>query len=363
MLKILKNAWYAAAYSDEVAGKPLARKLLNRDLVIFRTGSGASTVLEDRCPHRFAPLSEGSVIGDTIQCPYHGLRFDEAGQCSHNPHMKGGGPLKAARVDSWPVLEKYGIIWFWPGDPARAYEAALPRIEFLENPDEYGVVKGMLHVRGHYELVVDNLLDLSHAAYIHPQFMGSQYSTEELLAATTQKLERRERSIINHRMRSGLPAPAASQALFGFDAVTPVHSDSTMTWYPPAMLDFAAGSWEMGKSRESGAHIPQLHFITPETEFTSHYFFVNGRNRRLGDEEVDKALLDFFDLAFGRQDEPMIEKVQRRMGSISDINDLNPILLPTDAAPVSARRLLAKLIAEEATELEDGRDSEGLAAE
>ena len=211
--------------------------------------------------------------------------------------------------------------------------------------------------------MVDNLLDLSHAAYIHPQFAGGQYSSEELLAATKQKLERRERSIVNHRIRSGLAAPAAHQALFGFDAQTPVHSESTMTWHPPAMLDFAVGSWIDGTPKEEGAHIPQLHFITPETEFSSHYFFVNGRNRRLGDPEVDKALLDFFDLAFGRQDEPMIEMVQRRMGKISDINLLNPILLPTDAAPVSARRLLAKLIADEAAEDLSRSDEDAIAAE
>lgn len=353
MLTYLRNAWYAAAYVDEVEERPLGRKLLDCDIVIYRDEAGRVAVLEDRCPHRFAPLSAGRVIDDTIQCPYHGLRFDRTGACTHNPHMKGGGPLKAASVRSWPVMEKYGIIWFWPGEAESAREDALPRIDFLERPDEYTVVKGLVHVRGNYELVVDNLLDLSHAGYIHPQFAGSQYSVEELMAATTQRLERRERSIVNHRMRSGLAAPAASQALFGLDDKTPVHCDSTMTWYPPAMLDFAAGSWPENGTREEGAHIPQLHFITPETEFTSHYFFINGRNRERNNPEVDKALLDFFNLAFKQQDEPMIEMVQRRMGKVSDINELNPILLTTDAAPVSARRMLARLIAEEAAETVD----------
>jgi phenylpropionate dioxygenase-like ring-hydroxylating dioxygenase large terminal subunit len=347
MLTYLRNCWYAAAYADELTDRPLARKLLDHHVVLFRDAHGAATVLDDRCPHRFAPLSDGQLVEGTIQCPYHGLRFDGSGACTHNPHMKGGGPLPAARVRAWPVLERYGLVWIWPGAADKADPAALPRIAFLEQPDEYSVVKGLLHVRGHYELVVDNLLDLSHAAYIHPQFAGGQYSVEQLLAATTQKLERRERSVVNHRMRSGLAAPAASQNLFGFGPDTPVHTDSTMTWHPPAMLDFSAGSWEIDAPRESGAHIPQLHVITPETEFTSHYFFINGRNRRRDDAEVDKALLDFFDLAFRRQDEPMIERVQQRMGAVSDINQLNPILLATDAAPVSARRLLARLIAEE----------------
>lgn len=349
MLTYLRNCWYAAAYSEELGEAPLERKLLDRDMVLFRDGTGIAA-LEDRCPHRFAPLSAGEVVNGTIRCPYHGLQFDRSGACTHNPHMKGGGPLRAARVTAWVVMERYGIIWVWPGDPERADPEALPKIAFLEQPERFSVVKGRLHVRGNYELVVDNLLDLSHAAYIHPQFAGGQYTTEELLAATTQRLERRERSVINHRMRSGLAAPAPSQLLFGFPADAPTHIDSTMTWHPPAMLDFSAGSWLVCTEREDGAHIPQLHFITPETEFSSHYFFVNGRNQRRDDPEVDQALLDMFQLAFGKQDEPMIEMVQRRMGHISDINQLNPVLLATDAAPVSARRILARLIAEENNE-------------
>lgn len=347
MVTYLRNAWYAAAFSDEIGEKPLARTLLDQEIVLFRQADGALAALADRCPHRFAPLSDGKVIGNDIQCPYHGLQFDGTGACTHNPHMKGGGPLKAAHVAAYPTLEKYGILWFWPGDPALANEEALPRIAFLEQPERFSVVKGLLNVAGNYQLVVDNLLDLSHASYIHPQFGATGYTPEQLLAATTVKLERRDRSIVNHRVRSGLPAPAPSQILFGYDNVTPAHTKSTMTWHPPALLDFDAGTWVEGTPEEDGAHIPQLHFITPETEFTCHYFFVNGRNQRRDDPEVDKALLDVFDLAFRQQDEPIIESVQRRMGRISDINELDPILLPTDAAPVSARRLLAKLIAEE----------------
>lgn len=136
-----------------------------------------------------------------------------------------------------------------------------------------------------------------------------------------------------------------------------------MTWHPPAMLDFSVGAWEMDKDRASGVHIPQLHVITPETEFTSHYFFVNGRNRRQDEPEVDRMMLDFFEHAFAEQDEPMIEMVQQNMGAVSDINELGPILLATDAAPVSARRMLAALIeAERNGESAAGAPAEALAA-
>lgn len=362
MLSILRNAWYAAAYSDEIGDRPLTRTLIGTKVAMFRDSRGAAAMIRDRCPHRFAPLSAGKVVGDDLQCPYHGLRFNTSGQCVHNPHSKTGGRLAAADIPAWPVLERYGIVWFWPGDPDRADPAALPRIAFLEDP-EYAIVRGRLHVRGHYELVVDNLLDLSHAAFIHPQFSGGRHTPEQILAATRQKLERRERSIVNHRLRSGLAPGSAHVDVFGMDPAVPVHSDSTMTWHPPAMLDFSVGAWEMDKDRASGVHIPQLHVITPETEFTSHYFFVNGRNRRQDEPEVDRMMLDFFEHAFAEQDEPMIEMVQQNMGAVSDINELGPILLATDAAPVSARRMLAALIeAERNGESAAGAPAEALAA-
>ncbi|MCW2412655.1 MULTISPECIES: aromatic ring-hydroxylating dioxygenase subunit alpha [unclassified Sphingobium] len=350
MLSILKNTWYAAAYSHELGEGTLARTLIDQKAVLFRDSHGEAAMILNRCPHRFAPLSAGRIIDDTLECPYHGLRFNRDGECVLNPHSKTKAGLPAANIRAWPLLERYGIIWFWPGDPAKADPALLPVIDFLEQPDDYAVVRGLLHVKGHYELVVDNLLDLSHAAFIHPQFSGGNYTPEQLLAATTQRLERGDRWITNHRIRSGLGPSSAHVGLFGMDPKVVVETDTTMTWHPPAMLDFKLGSWEVGQPRESGAHIPQLHIITPETEFTSHYFFVNGRNRRRDEPEVDQALLDFFDMAFRQQDEPMIEMVQENMGAVSDIIELNPILLATDTAPVSARRMLADLIARERAE-------------
>ena len=346
-MRYLQNAWYAAAHADELASGPLSRTLLDQKIVIFRDDQGEPAMISNLCPHRFAPLSEGKLIDGVLECPYHGLRFNRDGKCVLNPHTPNRGPLPAADIRAWPVLERYGMIWFWPGDADKADPDLLPRIAFLEQPEEYSYVRGMLHVRGHYELVVDNLLDLSHAAFIHPQFNGGAYTSEQLLKATKQRLERHERHLVNHRLRSGLGPPSAHVRLFGLNPDVPVHTDTTMTWHPPALLDFAVGSWLMDQEREEGVHIPQLHVITPETELTSHYFFVNGRNRRQGEAEVDQALLAFFDLAFGQQDEPMIEMVQRNMGAVTDIMELKPILLPTDAAPVSARRILATLIAKE----------------
>ena len=91
----LKNTWYVATWADEVGRQPLRRKLLDQDLAIFRKQDGQPVAIGNRCPHRFAPLSMGKLIGDCIECPYHGLQFDGSGNCVVNPHGNKAIPPKA----------------------------------------------------------------------------------------------------------------------------------------------------------------------------------------------------------------------------------------------------------------------------
>jgi phenylpropionate dioxygenase-like ring-hydroxylating dioxygenase large terminal subunit len=349
MATYLQNAWYAAAFTDELNDGPLARTLLDMPVVLFRRADGTAAMLLDRCPHRFAPLSRGKIVGDAIECGYHGLRFNGAGACIHNPHLPDGRAPAAARVPAFPVLERSGMLWFWPGDPSRADPALLPPLAYLEDDAKFTVFHGHLHVRANYQLIIDNLMDLSHGSFLHPQFGSGGVSPEVALAATTMRLERRERSVFNYRVRSGLSAPAGVRALFGFDD-RPVHTKSHMTYHAPGLLDLDAGNWYPEQDEAEGLLIPQAHCVTPETEFSSHYFYSAGRNRGHDDPKVADAMMALLDTAFREQDEPMIEAVQSRMGSISDLDLLRPVLLTTDPAPVAARRLLAKLIAQEADE-------------
>ncbi|MGR4863116.1 Rieske 2Fe-2S domain-containing protein [Caulobacter sp. LARHSG274] len=349
MVSYLRNAWYAAAFADELHDRPLARTLLDMAVVLFRGADGAAAMLLDRCPHRFAPLSKGRIAGDGIECGYHGLRFNSAGACIHNPHLPDGRAPAAARVPAFPVLERFGMLWFWPGDPSRADPALLPALPYLEDDATFTVFRGHLQVRANYQLIIDNLMDLSHASFLHPQFGSGGVSPEVALAATTMRLERRDRSVFNYRMRSGLSAPAGVRALFGFDD-RPVHTKTHMTYHAPGLLDLDAGNWYPDQDEDEGLLIPQAHCVTPETEFSSHYFYSAGRNRGHDDPRVADAMTALLDTAFREQDEPMIEAVQSRMGSVSDLDVLRPVLLTTDAAPVAARRLLAKLIAQEGDE-------------
>src|SRR6516164_5283909 len=164
MTPFLRNQWYTAATSTELGAKPLARTICNEPLVIFRGEDGTAAVLTDRCPHRKAPLSSGEVIGSDIQCGYHGIRFAASGACTHVP---GNVPVgRDFRARCFPAREVHGLIFVWLGEASLADPALIP--DFGENvkPGWTGVY-GMLYVKANYQLLIDNILDLTHVVFVH----------------------------------------------------------------------------------------------------------------------------------------------------------------------------------------------------
>jgi vanillate O-demethylase monooxygenase subunit len=111
-MSYLKNIWYVAALASEVGTTPIARTICGEPILLLRKGDGSCVAAGNRCPHRFAPLDRGTMVGDGIvQCPYHGLQFDgTTGRCVHNPHGDGKIP-QAAAIPSYPLVEKHGLLW------------------------------------------------------------------------------------------------------------------------------------------------------------------------------------------------------------------------------------------------------------
>src|SRR5690554_5225072 len=104
----LENAWYVAALSADITRTPFAVKMLKQNLVLYRKLDGSVVALEDSCPHRRLPLSKGRVVEDTLECGYHGLRFDCSGACVQAPSSK--HIPRSAVVRHYPAVEKYGMI-------------------------------------------------------------------------------------------------------------------------------------------------------------------------------------------------------------------------------------------------------------
>ncbi len=341
----LRNAWYVAAYDHDVTQKPLSRTLLDTPVVLFRGESGTAMALADRCPHRLVPLSRGKVTGDHLECGYHGLRFDGGGACVLNPH--GGGHIpSSANVRSFPLIERHGLIWLWPGDPSRASPDLIPGDFAVLDSPQIRFIRGYIRVKANFQLIVDNLLDLSHTFYVHPQFAATSKAPEGAVRAPPKlKVERDGTSVWSYSSMDHVPATDLNRRM-GAKADW-VNARAHMRWFPPALLYFDLGFTEC-TAEAADYRQPGTHFITPETELTSHYFFTQGRSIELNSAETDEFVRQGVTFAFAQQDEPMLEAQQASLGNTGDIMAAKPVLLKTDAAPMAARRMLEELMEKEA---------------
>ena len=156
----LKDCWYMAAWAAELdEGKLIGRTLLEEPVLLYRGESGAAVVLDNRCCHRGALLSNGRREGDCVRCLYHGLKFDATGRCVQIP---GQDMIPAtACVRAYPVVEKHSWIWVWMGDPAKADERLIPPAVGLQDP-AWTLRSGRLDYEANYLLINDNLTDFTH---------------------------------------------------------------------------------------------------------------------------------------------------------------------------------------------------------
>lgn len=335
-MPFLRNAWYAAGWGKDIAGEAIARTILNEPVVLFREDDGTVRALHDACPHRFAPLSLGRLTGSGVVCPYHGLEFDGTGKCIRNPH---GAVTGALSVKGYPTCERYGMVWIWMGDPQQAKPASLPPLARMERPD-LSWIHGQLHVDTNYELVIDNLLDLSHVEFLHP-LLASAGNSER----TTFRAEEKDGVVSAFYDVHDEPITGLFQILWTASAST-ANLHAYMHWHAPSNLDLDTGM--ISDEADRGPKIPTVHLLTPETENSTHYFWAAGRNREHGNQQVSAMLHFGTQNAFENEDEPMIRAVRSRMKS-NDLFAHKPALLPIDKAAVLARRRLkARIEAEQA---------------
>jgi vanillate O-demethylase monooxygenase subunit len=336
----LRNAWYAAAWASELGpAAQFARTLLNEPVLLFRKENGEPAAIGNRCPHRFAPLDMGKRTGDRFACPYHGLVFDQTGACVFSPHGDGRIPAKA-KTPAYPVVERDLLLWIWMGDPALADPEAIPDFGFMSNPGDRPVNAGeSLKLPCHYELAVDNLMDLSHAVFLHENSLG----TPDALKGRMEVVQDGATVSANIWVPDCTPAGAAIPVA---GPGKPVDHWLDMEWRPVGAMVLRTGTTPPGRPREEGLEIIGLHIVTPETDSSTHYFFGGTVPRVLGEMVAPGGKRLTQKQIFEAEDEPMLAAVQRMMDG-ADLWSLDPVLLPTDAGAVRVRRVLQGLIAAE----------------
>jgi phenylpropionate dioxygenase-like ring-hydroxylating dioxygenase large terminal subunit len=168
------NTWYIAGNSDDLAaGAPKAVRMLGHDFVLFRDAAGQAHCLSDVCIHRGGSLCRGKMVGDSVMCPYHGWRFDGAGACVEIPSIGKETPIpKRARIDSYPVTEKWGWIWVFLGDLPEAERPPIPGADFFPEFDDggYRVIRGTFLFNVNWMRAIDNVLDPAHPFHVHSEF-------------------------------------------------------------------------------------------------------------------------------------------------------------------------------------------------
>lgn len=335
------NLWYVAFWSAAIEpGTLYPRTILDEPVVVFRGADGAVVALEDTCPHRFAPLSRGRIAGDgVVECGYHGLRFDRRGACVSNPH--GDGKLPHASVRVYPVVEKHGIVWIWPGQ-APPDAAAIPDYGIIDRADPLHVSElDYLRIAAGYRTITDNLLDLSHVPFLHPGALSGSVKDEVRVHSAGDTVD-------ISRWSYDVPVPSVFDMLFRQDGRN-VDSWTEMRWMPPGCMILDTGVRAPGTQKESGTGYYGLHLLTPETATSTHYHFAAVRfdvqpRSREDDVEIRAKLSAARRHAFADQDAPMIEAQQRR---ITAGVTRKPTLLAVDAGAVRVARVLDRLIAVE----------------
>ncbi len=333
------NAWYVAAWSHEVGRRePLARTVCSRPLALWRKSDGGIAAIEDACWHRLLPLSLGWLEGDEIVCRYHGLAFDGKGQCTRMPSQDKLNP--AARVRSYPTLERYRFVWVWPGDPALADPSLVPDLHWNDDPEWDGDGKTMF-AKCDYRLFVDNLMDLTHESFVHSTSIGNKH-----IAETPMETTHSGRTVTSTRWMFGIDAPAFWRAQLGkpgnVDRWQIIRFEAPCT----IVLDVGvapAGTGAPQGDRSKGVNGRVLNTITPETGTTCMYFWSLVRNYRLRDQSLTTQLREANARIF-IEDQVVVEAQQRAIDALPGhaLRTLN-----IDAGSMRARRIIEDMIAAE----------------
>lgn len=337
---LVRNRWYIAAFSHEVSRAPMERTLLGVPVALYRTEAGAPVAMYGLCPHRYFPLAQGRVEGDALVCGYHGFTFDPAGQCIRIPSQETGA---AFRQPTYHIVERGPLCWIWMGDPEKCAPDLIPPYDDLgiDQPGWRTSSFNYFHLRGRAQLLIDNLLDLTHLPYVHHHIPGG-----DAMRKTPMREEERERSYRLVRMGKVPWTPFHDhvwgaenrfEGLSDFEALT--------DFYGP---EFIRTSLPVTTALQGRNDVPAElgalyihHGITPETETSTHYFGLSTRNFRLDDQGLDAFQLNS-DKHIRQQDVDAIQAVERRVEEAASVQ--RELLVRSDAPAVKVRKRIEAML-------------------
>lgn len=333
-MKFLSDYWYAAGWSSEITDKPLARRILDRPVALFRTASGKAVAFDDCCPHRMVPLSRGTVENETLRCGYHGLRFDCSGACVEVPGQVNIPPR--AKVHSYPLVERWNFTWIWMGEPARANPALIPELPWLSRAD-WAYSHGCITYACNYGLLLDNLIDLSHTTFVHQRTIG----TDDVAKTPVKTTSDGNRVLVERVMANTEPSIMYRKA-GGFSGK--VDRWQRIEYSPPTSIVIDAGAVPAGTGDKSrGIDTRIINMITPETPTTTFHFWAFARDFKVDDPSMTEYLSSAIVTTFN-EDKLLIDDQQRNVEARPQQRMLDNA---ADSGVVQARRIVERLLREQ----------------
>lgn len=318
------NFWYPTVKSEDLTDTPQKVQILGQQFVVFRDSNGEAHCLSNVCTHRGGSLAGGKMRDDCVECPYHGWQFNGAGECVKIPSIGKEGKIPPrTKIDSYPVQEKYGIVFAFLGDLPEAERPAIYEIEEFGADGWRCNDVTILEVDYNYERSIENGLDPAHNEYVHPThgFEGERddYTMEVDAVQET-------------------PLGCGFWHIF----TSPELKDETMNKVRNTVGDLEAGAWHYGPnvlithihmSAENWMH--QYFFEAPVDETHTRIFFVNMRNCLL--DPAHDAKITERNLVIAQQDIDVLVPLEPAI-TPSDMTHEN--MMPADKVIVRYRQWL-----------------------
>jgi len=330
------NCWWVAAYADEVGRQPLGRWMLDTPVVLYRTEAGNVVALEDRCPHRQAPLSIGQLRGDAIECGYHGFQFGPNGRCLRVPSMSSPPPIG---VETYPVREIGPLVWIYLGDIEVIDKVPPPPPLPWTGDSAFAIRKGHIEIAANYLLLKENVLDLTHFGYVHASTFG-------ILDWVDAPHVSREGDTVWYRQEFLQSPLIAGMALpLGLEPGTLWNRVNSGGLLSPAVQEGRTSFFDPETPDEAMANIRFAHLTTPIDGTHMHYFYVFGRDYAREDAAMD-MFASIVTKGF-KEDEFVLEQVQALISRAPRRGSSGQRSVKADAAGVEARRIIDRWMTRE----------------
>lgn len=302
------NQWWVAAYSSEVSRDILARDILGEPVIFYRTQAGVAVALAGICPHRIYPLAKGCLVGDNVQCAYHGFQFAADGECQKVPSQS--GVPQNSHLRSYPLVERGDLIWIWTGAVDLADPNKIPDLESIGiGCDDWAVEQHpAISVQARYTLMIENLLDLSHISFIHSTSIPGGGAVAQIPA----KVIETENSLTVQRVGENIPLNPILRLQFPNQA-GPVNQHFDAEYFGPCLTRTGGAIYDAASGELLGIQ-NYVHMYTPANPHSQHCFVCTARNfgvdrPELGDIHIKMGT------KIGPEDTDAVESIERILQS------------------------------------------------